>query len=105
MILSQGISNATGLREILKTLRLSLHNCIGIGDAENDHVMLDACEIGAAAAWGSKSLHEIADGVVPGTGPAAVGRYIREVNANTKLPQCYMTSADEVGPLDHAAAS
>ncbi len=87
MVLPQGISKATGLRESLKTLRLSVHNCIGIGDAENDHAMLDACEIGAAAAWGSKKLHEIADYVVPGTGPAAVGRYIREVSANTKLPQ------------------
>jgi len=86
MILPQGISKATGLREVLKTLRLSLHNSIGIGDAENDYVLLDACEIGAAAAWGSKSLHEIADGVVSGKGPEAVGKYIREVGANAKLP-------------------
>lgn len=87
MVLTQGISKATGLREILKTLRLSLHNCIGIGDAENDHAMLDVCEIGAAAAWGSGSLHAIADDIVPGTGPADVGKYIREVSANAKLPQ------------------
>jgi hypothetical protein len=86
MVLPQGIRKATGLREILKTLRLSLHTCIGIGDAENDYAMLDACEIGAAAAWGSKSLHEIADDTVPGLGPSAVGKYIRAISASTKLP-------------------
>lgn len=46
MVLPQGINKASGLREMLNTLRLSLHNCIGIGDAENDHALLDACEIG-----------------------------------------------------------
>ena len=38
MVLPQGINKATGLREVLNTMRLSLHNCIGIGDAENDHL-------------------------------------------------------------------
>jgi hypothetical protein len=86
MVLPQGISKATGLREILKTLRLSLHNCVGIGDAENDYAMLDACEIGAAVSWGSSRLHEIADDVIHGEGPASVGEYLRRVSASTKLP-------------------
>lgn len=86
MILPQGVNKATGLREALNTLRLSLHNCIGIGDAENDHAMLDACEIGVAVSWGSKSLHAIADDVLQGKEPAVVGDYIRAVSAETKLP-------------------
>jgi hydroxymethylpyrimidine pyrophosphatase-like HAD family hydrolase len=86
MILPQGISKATGLREIVKTLRLSLHNCIGIGDAENDYAMLDACEIGTAVSWGSSRLYEIADDVIHGKGPASVGEYLRGVSASTKLP-------------------
>lgn len=86
MLLPQGISKATGLREILKTLRLSLHNCIGVGDAENDHAMIDVCEIGVAVSWGSKRLQEIADDVVHGDGPAAVGNYISAVSAHRKLP-------------------
>ena len=86
MVLPQGINKATGLREALNTLRLSLHNCIGIGDAENDYAMLDACEIGVAVSWGSKALQQIADEVLPGTGPAAVAAYIREVTAHNKLP-------------------
>jgi hydroxymethylpyrimidine pyrophosphatase-like HAD family hydrolase len=64
MVLPQGINKATGLREVLNTMRLSLHNCIGIGDAENDHALLEACEIGVAVSWGSKSLKAIADDVL-----------------------------------------
>ena len=86
MVLPQGISKATGLREVLDTLRLSLHNCIAIGDGENDFQLLEAAEIGVACGWGSKSLGEIADEVLPGKGPAAVADYILRAIENTKLP-------------------
>jgi hydroxymethylpyrimidine pyrophosphatase-like HAD family hydrolase len=86
MVLPQGINKATGLREALNTLRLSLHNCVGLGDAENDYAMLDACEIGVAVSWGSKALQGIADEVLPGEGPPAVAAYIREVTSQIKLP-------------------
>ena len=86
MVLPQGINKATGLREVLKTMRLSLHNCIGIGDAENDYALLEACEIGVAVSWASKSLKAIADDVLQGTGPEAVANYIREVITDLKLP-------------------
>ncbi|TIR63544.1 MAG: phosphoglycolate phosphatase, partial [Mesorhizobium sp.] len=36
MILPSGINKATGLAAALKDLRLSPHNVVGIGDAEND---------------------------------------------------------------------
>lgn len=52
MVLPQGISKATGLRQALIALRLSAHNAIAIGDAENDHDLLAACEIGVAVGWG-----------------------------------------------------
>ncbi len=86
MVLPQGINKASGLREALNTMRLSLHNCIGIGDAENDHALLNACEIGVAVSWGSKRLQKIADHVVEGSGPEALARYIREVSRHPKLP-------------------
>jgi len=86
MLLPQGISKATGLREALNTLRLSLHNCIAIGDAENDYQLLEACEIGVAVGWGSKALREIADEVLTGKGPIAVADYIRRVIDNKRLP-------------------
>lgn len=86
MLLPQGISKATGLREALNTLRLSLRNCIAIGDGENDFEMLEAAEIGVAAGWGSQSLGAIADKILPGTGPEAVADYIRRALENTQLP-------------------
>lgn len=86
MVLPQGVTKASGLREALDTMRLSTHNCIGIGDAENDHDLLDACEIGVAVEWGSSALREIADHVLPGEGPSALSGYIRTVAANAKLP-------------------
>jgi hydroxymethylpyrimidine pyrophosphatase-like HAD family hydrolase len=86
MVLPQGINKAAGLREALNTWRLSLRNCIGIGDAENDHALLEACEIGVAVSWGSKSLQKHADHILKGNGPEALGRYIREVSSQPKLP-------------------
>ena len=48
MVLPQAISKATGLHEALTILRLSLRSTIGFGDAENDHELLPACEVGVA---------------------------------------------------------
>ena len=56
MVLPQAVAKSTGLRQALGRLRLSIHNTIGIGDAENDHDLLDACEVGVAVAWGSPAL-------------------------------------------------
>src|SRR5690606_18569997 len=79
MVLPQGISKATGLKEALNTLRLSPHNALGIGDGENDFMLLDSSEVGVAVEWGSQALIEIADEVIRGGGPEAVGAYIRRV--------------------------
>ncbi|MER9296506.1 HAD-IIB family hydrolase [Mesorhizobium sp. M0621] len=43
MILPSGINKATGLTAALQDLRLSPHNVVGVGDAENDHAFLQAC--------------------------------------------------------------
>lgn len=85
MVLPQAISKATGLREAATALRLSLHNTLAIGDAENDHEMLDACEIGAAVSWGSEALKGAADDVVEGGGPEAVAAYIRRAAGAARL--------------------
>ena len=87
MVLPQSVSKATGLREALTTLRLSAHNAIGIGDAENDHALLEACQVGVAVAWGSAALKTAADVVLDGTGPADVATYIRRAAAQPLLPK------------------
>ena len=86
MVLPQGVSKGAGLRAALATLRLSLHNAIGIGDAENDHDLLTACEVGVAVSWGSKALKEKAVEVLLGEGPEAVAAYLRRTVGELRLP-------------------
>jgi hypothetical protein len=86
MVLPQSISKATGLRAALNALRLSVHNAIGIGDAENDHDLLMACELGVAVSWGSRALQAVADEVLQGDGPSAVAAYIRQAAKKERLP-------------------
>jgi hypothetical protein len=86
MVLPQAISKATGLREALTILRLSAHNALAIGDAENDHELLRLCEVGVAVAWGSEALKAAADYVLPGDGPPAVAPYLRRLAEGGYLP-------------------
>ena len=86
MVLPHGVDKASGLQEALWRLRASVHNAIAVGNAQNDHEMLEACEIGAAVAWGSEALRRSADEIVPGEGPGAVARYIRELLALARIP-------------------
>lgn len=86
MILPQAISKGTGLREALNAFRLSVHNAIAIGDAENDHDLLAACEIAVAVGWGSPVLQKEADEILPGTGPRAVATYIQRTAQEMRLP-------------------
>ena len=86
MVLPQSISKATGLRAALRAFRLSAHNAIGIGDAENDHDLLMACELGVAVSWGSRALQAVAEEVLQGDGPSAVAAYIRQAARKGRLP-------------------
>jgi hydroxymethylpyrimidine pyrophosphatase-like HAD family hydrolase len=86
IVLPHGVSKASGLQEALWRLRATVHNAVAIGNAENDHQLLEACEIGAAVAWGSEALRRSADEVVPGDGPRAVARYIRDILSLPRIP-------------------
>ena len=61
MILPAGVTKGSGLREALGDLGLSPHNAIGVGDAENDHSLLDACEVGVAVANAVDAIRAHAD--------------------------------------------
>jgi hypothetical protein len=61
MVLPSGINKGTGVRAALDALRLSPHNAVAIGDAENDHALLAACECGVAVANALPMLKERAD--------------------------------------------
>ncbi|MEP7243048.1 MAG: HAD-IIB family hydrolase [Gammaproteobacteria bacterium] len=61
MVLPAGVNKATGLAAALETLAVSPHNAVGIGDAENDHALLRACEFSAAVANALPTLKDTAD--------------------------------------------
>lgn len=86
MLLPASISKSSGLRQLLDTLGASVHNAIGIGDAENDHELLTSCEHGVAVSWGSEKLKESANHVIEGKGPAAVADYIKKVSTDIRMP-------------------
>ncbi len=61
MIMPAGVTKGTGLLEALGDLRLSAHNTVGVGDAENDHSLLEVCEVGVAVANAIEGLRARAD--------------------------------------------
>ncbi len=61
MILPAGVAKGSGLREALGDLGLSHHNTIGVGDGENDHSLLDVCEIGVGVANAVDAIRAHAD--------------------------------------------
>jgi hydroxymethylpyrimidine pyrophosphatase-like HAD family hydrolase len=91
MILPPAVTKGTGLREALRQVRTSPHNAVAIGDAENDHELLAACEAGVAVAWGSRALLAAADFVIEGDGPEAVADYVRRVVSLPAVPHAHDT--------------
>lgn len=63
MVLPSGVNKATGLRAALGELGLSPHNAVGVGDAENDHAFVSACECAVAVANALPALAERCDWV------------------------------------------
>ncbi|MER9139643.1 HAD-IIB family hydrolase [Mesorhizobium sp. M0830] len=66
MILPSGINKATGLAAALRDLRLSPHNVVGVGDAENDHAFLQACGCSVAVDNAIPAVKATADLVMRG---------------------------------------
>lgn len=87
MTLPQGVSKATGLHALLDMLRLSAHNVVAVGDAENDHELLRLAGAGAAVQWGSPALRAGADLELAGSGPSAVATFIRSLIETPRVPQ------------------
>jgi hypothetical protein len=58
MVLPPGINKESGLRAALEELELSPHNCVAVGDAENDHGMLELSGLPVAVANALPALKE-----------------------------------------------
>ena len=76
MVLPSGVNKATGLTSALESLHLSPHNCVGIGDAENDHAFLSLCECSVAVANALPALKAAATLVTSGTRGAGVSELV-----------------------------
>ena len=77
MILPAGVTKGSGLLEALSELGLSPHNTIGVGDAENDHSLLEVCELFAAVANAVDAIRLHADVVLESRDGQGVAELLR----------------------------
>jgi hydroxymethylpyrimidine pyrophosphatase-like HAD family hydrolase len=75
MVLPGNLNKATGLTAALARLEIAPEQVVGVGDAENDHVFLDACGFAAAVDNALPALKERCDLVLAGDH----GRGVREL--------------------------
>jgi len=66
MVLPSGVNKASGLQVALQEIGLSVHNAVGIGDAENDHAFLAATECSVAVDNAVEGLKKRVDFVTRG---------------------------------------
>ena len=76
MVLPPGINKAAGLSAALDQLRLSPHNVVGVGDAENDHAFMSLCECSVAVNNALATIKERSDYVTRGDHGAGVAELI-----------------------------
>ncbi|GGS71412.1 phosphoglycolate phosphatase [Planobispora rosea] len=78
-VLPSGVNKATGLAAALDALGLSPHNTVGVGDAENDHALLSACECPVAVADAVPAIKERCDVVTDRPGGDGVTELIDRI--------------------------
>jgi len=81
MVLPPGVNKATGLLTALEQLKLSPHNTVGVGDAENDHAFLAACGCRVAVANALDSVKAHVDLVTTGERGTGVSELIERMIA------------------------
>jgi hydroxymethylpyrimidine pyrophosphatase-like HAD family hydrolase len=77
MVLPAGVSKGTGLVAGLSDLGISPHSAAAIGDAENDHSLLMAAELGVAVGNAVEALKADADVVLTERGGQGVRSFLR----------------------------
>ncbi len=77
MVLPAGVTKGTGLARAFGELNLSPHSAIGVGDAENDHALLEVCELGVTVANAVEELAAGADLVLDEPDGAGVAALLR----------------------------
>jgi hydroxymethylpyrimidine pyrophosphatase-like HAD family hydrolase len=101
MVLPSGVNKASGLMAALDALKLSPHNAVGVGDAENDHAFLALCECSAATANALDSIKAHADVVLEapnGAGVTALAQgIVRDDLAHVELAHRRVPFAQSTG--------
>ncbi len=82
MVLPSGVNKASGLRWALAELALSPHNCVGVGDAENDHAFLRLCECAVAVQNAVPAVKQAADFVTTAENGAGVRELVEALVSN-----------------------
>ena len=96
MVLPGGMNKASGLKAALEELNISLHNTVGVGDAENDHAFLSICECSAAVANALPAVKETADVVLKSDHGAGVTELIREMLADDLASRASLLRRHEI---------
>jgi hydroxymethylpyrimidine pyrophosphatase-like HAD family hydrolase len=104
MCLPSGINKASGLKEGLARLGIAPDRTVAVGDAENDHALLELAGIGAAVSNALPALKERADFVATRDHGAGVAELIDAMLAGTltRRARTTQTSPRELG--DHREA-
>jgi len=76
MVMPSGLNKRVGLEDALARLGLSSHNCVGVGDAENDHAFLAVSECSVAVSNALPAIREAVDWVTEGSHGAGVEELI-----------------------------
>jgi len=82
MVLPAGVNKGSGVKAALKDLKLSPHNAVGVGDAENDHAFLQICEFRVAVQNALPALKDVADFVTDEPAGAGVEQLIEKLLAD-----------------------
>jgi hydroxymethylpyrimidine pyrophosphatase-like HAD family hydrolase len=88
MVLPRGIHKGSGLLEALGDLKVAPQHAIGVGDAENDFHLLEACGYGVAVANALPALAERADTVTSsprGRGVLELAERLLATDPDTRL--------------------
>ena len=98
MILPSGVNKATGLKRALKVLGIPPAEVAGVGDAENDHALLEFCGLSAAVANALPALKERASLVLAGAHGEGVAELIDLVLRNASHPSLAGSPASTRNP-------
>jgi hydroxymethylpyrimidine pyrophosphatase-like HAD family hydrolase len=86
MLLPNGVTKGTGVRQMIQELALSPHDVLALGDAENDLELFEACGFTGCPADAVPILRERADWVFPGENGRAVAAAIVGPILGGRLP-------------------